>query len=214
VDLSTACYVYLPVGKLRIRPQAAKRSIHLAATSLFAQQGYAATSTRQICQQAGITKPVLYYHFGSKERLYEELILDAFNQYREGLLEASTRGRTPADRLVAVIEAMFAFVRKDPALSRLAFRMIFAPEGEAPRVDHDELCKYDCRLIETIVVDAVRAGQVSGNSRDIADCLTGTAVLHIIDFLVAGKPKLTAALARRAVALLLPGPRTRKPLKV
>lgn len=181
--------------------QTTKRSIHLAASTLFARQGYAGTSTRQICHAAGITKPVLYYHFGNKEKLYEVLILEAFDQYQKELAVASTRGKTPAGRLVAVIEAMFAFVRRDPELSRLVFRMLFAPEGEAPRVRYDELCKYDCRLIETVVVDAVRLEQMAGNPRDIADCLTGTAVLHIIDFLVLGKPKLTRTLARRAVAL-------------
>src|SRR5262245_61819401 len=102
--------------------QTTKRSIHLAASSLFARQGYAATSTRQICQAAGITKPVLYYHFGNKEQLYALLIEEAFSQYRQELLAASTKGKSPSARLVSVVDAMFTFVRRDPALSRLVFR--------------------------------------------------------------------------------------------
>ena len=180
-----------------------RQVIHRAATALFADRGYAATSTREICQQAGITKPVLYYHFGNKQRLYQELILDAFNEYRKELLLASRRGAETASRLVDVLEAMFTFVRRNPELSRLGFRMIFAPEKGAPMIDYDEMCKLDCRLMKGIVVKGVENGEMEGNPQDIADALAGIATLHIIDFLVTGKPALNRPLARRAVDLLL-----------
>ncbi len=41
-----------------------------AASDLFAQKGYAATTVREIVAAVGVTKPVLYYYFGSKEGLY------------------------------------------------------------------------------------------------------------------------------------------------
>ena len=57
-----------------------------AAMELFARKGYTGSSIREICQAAGVTKPVLYYHFRSKEQLYQELMLDIFNQTRKNLL--------------------------------------------------------------------------------------------------------------------------------
>lgn len=60
-------------------PQDTKETILLAATKLFAQQGYDGTSIRDIVETAGVTKPVLYYYFKSKEELYSYLINDAYS---------------------------------------------------------------------------------------------------------------------------------------
>lgn len=44
------------------------------AVRLFSRNGYGSTSVRELAEAAGITKPTLYYHFGSKEGLYEALV--------------------------------------------------------------------------------------------------------------------------------------------
>ncbi len=52
---------------------------------LFAERGFEATSIEEIATRAGVSKPVVYEHFGSKEGLYTfvvdqemELLLDRF----------------------------------------------------------------------------------------------------------------------------------------
>jgi AcrR family transcriptional regulator len=44
------------------------------ATRLFAAQGYDGTSTKDICETAGVNIAALHYHFGSKENLYHHII--------------------------------------------------------------------------------------------------------------------------------------------
>ena len=44
------------------------------AERLIAQQGYAATSLRQIIAEAGVNVAAVHYHFGSKEDLLDELV--------------------------------------------------------------------------------------------------------------------------------------------
>ncbi|HVW31575.1 MAG TPA: helix-turn-helix domain-containing protein [Acidimicrobiia bacterium] len=44
------------------------------AAELFTEQGYEATSLRQIADRLGFTKAALYYHFQSKEQLFAALI--------------------------------------------------------------------------------------------------------------------------------------------
>lgn len=62
-----------------------------AARELFERKGFASTSVREICDGAGVTPPVLYYHFGSKEGLFEAVVeetvhLDGFcRQLREAI---------------------------------------------------------------------------------------------------------------------------------
>jgi len=50
-----------------------KRAIVEAAMPLFARKGYAETTTKDLAQAAGVSEPLLYKHFPSKEALYHEI---------------------------------------------------------------------------------------------------------------------------------------------
>lgn len=52
-----------------------REKILRVAENLFMQQGYQATSTRQIAEAVGITQPNLYYHFKGKEAIYYEVMV-------------------------------------------------------------------------------------------------------------------------------------------
>ena len=66
--------VYLPVG---IQATSAERILSTA-LDLFAIKGYDATSVREICEAAGITKPTLYHFFGSKDGVLQALVQTGF----------------------------------------------------------------------------------------------------------------------------------------
>jgi len=51
-----------------------KRAIVGAALPLFARQGYAETTTKDLALAAGVSQPLLYKHFPSKEALYREIL--------------------------------------------------------------------------------------------------------------------------------------------
>ncbi len=53
------------------RHNVAATKILQAASSLFAEKGYANVSIRDICRATGTTAPVIYYHFGSKRGLFD-----------------------------------------------------------------------------------------------------------------------------------------------
>ena len=49
------------------------KKILYAAEKLFAEKGFAATSTRDIAKSAGVNVSMISYYFGSKEKLFEEI---------------------------------------------------------------------------------------------------------------------------------------------
>src|SRR5690242_17667293 len=67
-----------------------------AALELMADHGFAATSTREVCEQMGFTKAALYYHFPSKDDLLAELVAP---------LAADLRGVLPGNGMAATAAA-------------------------------------------------------------------------------------------------------------
>lgn len=52
-----------------------------SARVLFAERGYAGTSTREIARAASVTEPMIFRHFGFKAKLFEEAVLAPFNTF-------------------------------------------------------------------------------------------------------------------------------------
>lgn len=66
-------------------PTSTKERILAAAETLFAQRGFDGASLRQLTASAGVNLAAVNYHFGSKEKLVEQVFkrrLDALNQHR------------------------------------------------------------------------------------------------------------------------------------
>jgi len=56
------------------------------ALELFAKKGYDAVSTLEIATAAGITKPTMYYYFGSKEGLLTEILNIRYTRFLDAIL--------------------------------------------------------------------------------------------------------------------------------
>lgn len=183
----------------------AKESIRAVAAELFAHKGYAATSTREICERAGITKPVLYYHFGNKAQLYEDLVFDAFNEMQKGLRRALHPDHTTHERLTEVLNAILAFARRNHNEYRLAVRMVVAPEKESPTIDFVAMSRADERALTDVLREGVRRGEVRGRPQQIAGAICGIAFSYIMGYLLTGKPSLGRKLARDTINLVTKG---------
>ena len=79
-----------------------------AADRVFARRGYQASSMDEIAAEVGVTKPMLYAYFGSKEGLYLASVQRAGEMLAQRLRDSAEGG--PADRLEAGVRAFFAFV--------------------------------------------------------------------------------------------------------
>jgi AcrR family transcriptional regulator len=185
--------------------RSAREAIREAAIELFAEKGFAATSTREICERARVTKPVLYYHFESKDQLYRELLLDACNESRKQILLAAQRGRSVREKLTEVLAAEFELTRKNPGLSVLFFRMLFAPRHEAPNLNYVQLGKEWIGVLAGIVAEGVQNGEIKGTPLAIAEALTGVHLIYTMGYLLTGEPSLDRNLARRIVDLIFDG---------
>lgn len=117
-----------------------KQRILDTAERLIADQGYAATSLRNIIGEAGVNLAAVHYHFGSKEDLLDELILrkaGVVNKQRLALLdryesEAAGRPVTVEKALRAFFEPMIEAGGRSPQFVKLMGRM--QSEGLIPTI--------------------------------------------------------------------------------
>src|SRR5438552_13118570 len=62
-----------PMSTQRMSAEGRKLAIVKAALPLFALKGFAETTTKDLARAAGVSEPLLYKHFPSKEALYLEI---------------------------------------------------------------------------------------------------------------------------------------------
>jgi AcrR family transcriptional regulator len=68
--------------------------IQEVALELFTEQGYEATSLREIAERLNVTKAALYYHFKTKEDIVASLMEDRAHALKELVAWAQTQPRT------------------------------------------------------------------------------------------------------------------------
>jgi AcrR family transcriptional regulator len=99
--------------------------IEQAAARLFAERGYEATTVEDICAAAGVSKPMLYRHFDSKQELCMRLLERRRDELAAAPLGTFLEAHGPIEqRLEAMIDAWFAHVAEHPYSSRLLFQDI------------------------------------------------------------------------------------------
>src|SRR5688572_21130700 len=103
-----------------------------AALRQFADRGYEGAAVQAIVNAARVTKPTLYYHFGSKAGLYQALIDWAHDERYRLMREAAGHGETLREQLTEILAALFAFINDHRPLMRIAFVTAFAAPREIP----------------------------------------------------------------------------------
>ena len=91
-----------------------KQNIIRAAARLFAEQGYEGTTTLQIANEAGVTEPLIYYHFKGKDDLFSHILEKSFEEYFSGLESLKKVTGTQFNRIEGLIDFHFRFVKKRP----------------------------------------------------------------------------------------------------
>jgi len=181
------------------------RHIARCAARLFATQGYDGTPVSAIVEAAGVTKPTLYYHFGSKEGLALSLLSRPIAELEErsrAILDAETDPIRGLERLIA---ENFAFSRDDPDLTRFLFAVGFGrPEASWA----NELNRGGERCTAMFVEAAsrlARGGIIAPESiESCARSIWGQVVIWTMNFLYHGQ-EFEPDLPTRLVAELLWG---------
>ena len=104
------------------------------AGQVFARAGYDSAPMDEIADRAGVSKPMLYTYFGSKEGLYLAYIERAGSDLLERLVSAEAPDRSPASMLRARITEFLSFVEEHGDGWKVLFRELVSTRSFAERV--------------------------------------------------------------------------------
>jgi len=84
------------------------------AANLFATQGFDGTTTIQIAREAGVTEPLIYYHFKGKDDLFTQIIAATFSEYFSRIDDLEKNPDSPFGQIQKLIELQYDIAEEIP----------------------------------------------------------------------------------------------------
>jgi AcrR family transcriptional regulator len=151
--------------------------IEEAASELFRERGYAATSVRDIAQALNLQGGSLYAHMASKEDVLWSIVTRAADRFNAevGPIAADATS-SPVDRLRAMIRAhvgVVTIIQQDAAVFLHEWRFLSADRRAQMSARRD--------AYEAMFRNVISEGSVSGDFRDVDPRLTSMAILSALN---------------------------------
>ncbi|MFH1057117.1 MAG: TetR/AcrR family transcriptional regulator [Pseudomonadota bacterium] len=155
--------------------QSARQRLLDAAAALFTAKGYATASVREIVAAAGVTKPVLYYHFGSKEGIFLALIQESYQALKDLLGTGLGHPGSVRQRLMRLADDIYQLFNDNLGLVRFIHSIYYGPDQGAPEVDLDSFFLVVHQAVTDLAAEGVATGEFRpGDPAEMAWALSGT----------------------------------------
>lgn len=150
-----------------------------AAADLFARQGYAGTSTREIAAAVGLRQPSLFHYFSSKEAILEGIIDALIGPSLSAFERLASEPGAPAVDLYAAVWADARQVGSMPEAARALMRTpeLRHPRFRALRDSRDRLLAFYVRTI----IRGQEAGELIDGEPSALAHLTVSLVESLVD---------------------------------
>lgn len=145
------------------------------AKELFYAKGYDAVGVQEIVDRAGITKPTLYYYFGSKLGLLKALLETRCSELRILIQEALSKNQGIREDLYRLAHAYCYFFERDREFYMLLNALYYAaPENEAHQAVNPYMMEYFQIVVQVFEKASDQLGNMNGRQRQFALGFIGT----------------------------------------
>jgi len=134
-----------------------------AALRVFTEKGFAGASTREIVEICGVTKPTLYYHFGSKDNLYRSILKEIFERFNREIARIAAEELPPRKKLLKVVRYYLDHCRESPREVKLILMAIYRSDSSHPDVD---IGTVGWPIVESIA-GIIRDGKLTGTFKEV-----------------------------------------------
>jgi TetR/AcrR family transcriptional regulator len=145
-----------------------------AATDLFTQRGYAATTVREIVGAAAVTKPVLYYYFRNKEGIYLELMRQAFTRLDELVADSAGNRKSATQKLLHLCDRTYTLFMENVKVARVMYSIYYGPQQGAPFFDFDSYHLKFQGAVRELIQEGIGKGEFrKGDPDDMTWAILG-----------------------------------------
>ena len=140
--------------------------IERAASEVFSERGYRGASIDAIARRAGVSAPVIYDHFVSKQELHRGLLERHYAELRQ-IWREQLAGDEPAEtRIARAFDAWFAYVQARP----YAWRMLFRDTTGVPEIEaiHRDVAASSRAAVLPLLAREPTAQQITGTADPVA----------------------------------------------
>jgi AcrR family transcriptional regulator len=130
-----------------------------AACRAFGGSGFAATSVADVADAAGISKPLIYNYFGSKEGLYAACVQHAAEVLTAEIERTAASGTVGLARAVVTLDGMFRVLAPQPWL----WHLVFDPTAPHDAATEEVLAGYERRIFEFGIEGVSELLRLAGN---------------------------------------------------
>lgn len=164
-----------------------KRKIFETSMKLFAEKGYDATSIEEITSTVGVAKGTLYYHFSSKEEIFNFLVEEGMKLLKNSIEIKTQKLDKTMDKLKAIILIEIKVMLKYEDFMTILLSQIW---GNEPR---NNICKKYVfeyiKSVEKIVKEGIKNDEIiQGDPEVIATEIFGLTCSSLVYKLKIGKP--------------------------
>jgi AcrR family transcriptional regulator len=139
---------------------AGRRCILEQARQLFFAHGYHGVSIRDIVQACGLSNAALYYHFGSKQNLYVEVIRGFVASVVQPVQEAEAGSGSSRERLTRMVLAFAQFCSESRSELHTLLRDLTEREGEGIQQLIPEVTGQVLSPFAAVLEDGIAAGEI------------------------------------------------------
>lgn len=149
-----------------------KRKIFETSMKLFAEKGYDATSIEEITATVGVAKGTLYYHFSSKEEIFNFLVEEGIKLLQNSIDIKTAKFPNYIDKLKAIVLIQIKIVMKYENLITILLSQFWGNEIRNQKCQK-HIFEY-IKKIEQIVEEGIEKGEIKqGNPQAIASEIYG-----------------------------------------
>lgn len=98
-----------------------------AAEDVFADRGFADARLEDIAERASIRRSSLLYHFGSKDKLYQEVVTKAFAEIAGAMARGMEHGETFEEKIDGMTDELIEFAENHEPMLAIVFRAMMSP---------------------------------------------------------------------------------------
>lgn len=143
-------------------PKYSREKLMEAATTLFANKGFAAVSIRELALEAGTNSGMISYYFGGKEGLYAEVLESQFKAFFSALMPIFKNETDTMQKIKEFSQTLSSLHKESPCLMRLYYSELTNPTACFETIVKKYIAA-GAKMLENTIAQGISEGNIKKN---------------------------------------------------